>query len=178
MPEVRNSDSAITLSSPSSKGYQSIEIHAVAHGNAYQNDPDPPPGDLQIKITDASGMLHELVVDPETLHFRDASSPAGTLSTTPLDVDALVAWLHRARVSGNEDQMRREMEVVMTQARQEASRPSIHRVQSMGGFAGMGSSSSSSRVPLPWARSAPMFAVALIWCVGIIRILMTPRKPS
>jgi hypothetical protein len=178
MPQVRDSDELATLASPSSKGYQSIAIHSVTHATAYPNEPDPPPGDLQIKLTDANGMLHELVIDPATLHFREAASPPGAMSTTLLDTDSLAAWAQRFAVSGSRDQLGKEMDAIVTQVRQLVSRPPIHRTHGSGEFASTGSSSSSSRMPLPWLSSIPVIAAALIWCVGMIRILMTPRKPS
>ena len=100
LPQMRTSDNLVTLSQPSSKAYQTITVHAVSRANVFPTDPDPPPSDVRVKLTDATGMPHELVIDSATLHFRDASSPPGAMSTSPLDADALVAWLHAFRRPG------------------------------------------------------------------------------
>ena len=66
----------------------------------------------------------------------------------------------------------------MTQLRQLVSRPPIHSISGGVEFMGVASTSSGSRSQLQWALSLPTVAAALIWSVGIIRILITPRKPS
>jgi len=178
LPQVRSTDDLVTLSQPASKGYQSIAVHAAMHAHMYVHDPDPLPNDLQIKLTCADGALHQLVIDPATLHFRDALSPPGAMSTRPLDVDALVAWVQQLRVPGAPEQLKREMALTLLQVRQEVTRPQSHQLASSGEFAGMGNSSSASIGPFTSADWIPGLVGGLIWCIGIIRILMTPRKPS
>jgi hypothetical protein len=171
LPQMRNSSVVVTLSQPASRGYRSIELRAHAHYRAYPNDPESPPDGLKIDLTRSDGTVRELVIDSATLHFRDTSIPGSAMSTTPLDGESLVAWLKGVGVQAEAGQLNREMSIAMTQVHQLVSRPPT--LQIMGGmdFGGVGSSSTGSTNPLPWVGLVPLFVAAIVWGIGLIRIL-------
>ncbi len=174
LPMVRDNSEQVTLSQPASKAYRAIAVRAHAHGMAYPHDPDPLPGDLKIELTRSDGTVRVMAIDSATLHFRDASVPASATSTAPLDTDALVSWLKSAAVQGDNNQINREMGRVMAQVRRVVSRPPYHFIVGGAEFSGMSSGSSGSMNPLPWVGLVPLVIGAVVWGIGMIRIM---RKP-
>ena len=70
------------------------------------------------------------------------------------------------------DELNKEMTLVMLQVRQVVTRPSIHRIATSMEFGGTGSSSGSSAGPLPWVESVPLLVGAIVWGIGILRIVL------
>lgn len=178
MPQTRDSSELATLSEPTSRGYRSIAVGAHMHANAYPQDPDPLPGDFKIELTRADGTLRALTIDSATLHFRDTSVPGSAMSATPMDADALTAWLKSVGVQGEAEELNKEMAIVMKQVDLMVTCPSVHQMIGSGEFGSMGSSSGGSISPLPWVGSTPLLVGLIVWGIGIARIALKPSLAS
>ncbi len=98
------------------------------------------------------------------------------MSSTPLDAQALVAWLKGASVQGETGQLNKEMAIVMTQVQQMVSHPTQRQVSTGSEFSGVSSTSGGSMSPLPWVGSTPLVIGAIVWVIGTLRILRKPLK--
>jgi len=177
LPSVRDESNTTTFVSPHSGAYRSIGVRAHAHYRAYPQDPKAPPNELRIELTLSNGKICERIVDPATLHFRDVSPPGSAMSSTPLDVGALVAWLTSAGVRGDAAQLNKEMALEMTQIRGILSSPPSTASSAGAEFYGIAGSSSGSDLALPWVDSVPLIVGAIVWGIGIVRILLSRPTP-
>ena len=170
LPMLRTNNELITFSQPKSKGYRSITLKTNTHGWVHPTALDSPPSDMRIELTRADGTIRVLPIDPATLHVPDASSDSAMSST--LDADVLVSWLKASGVSGEPAELHREMEKVVEHVQQRVSQPSIHRVTGSDEFSGVAMTSSGSMRPLPWAAAAPVILSAIVWGIGMLRIIL------
>jgi len=176
IPVVHDSSRSVTLLSPESNSYRSINLSSHTHALVYRNQPGPLPAELKFELTRSDGTNRALLIDAATLHFRDSSALGRAMSATPLDADALVLWLKSIGIQGTADQLNKEMSKAMTLVHQAVS-GAAQSYSSGDGFAGVaGSSSGFTLSPLPWVGRAPLFAAAIVWCIGMIWVLRKMPK--
>jgi hypothetical protein len=169
MPQVRDKFDTVTFYQPKSNGYQSIAVIANTHQMVYGNGADPPPNDLRIDLTLSDGTHRVLAIDGSTLRFRDSPVPG----SVPLDSPALVDWLKKASVHGEDDRLAREMAQTVDEVRRVAATgPQVSNTE----FMGMGGSSGSSSYPAPWAGWIPFIFGATVWVVGLATIALRPQS--
>lgn len=144
MPWVSDSTDDVTFLWPASMGYKGIAIRAHAHGLVHPHDTSPLPAVLKTELNRSDGTVRTLAVDAATLRFRDTSLPGNAMSSTPLDAQALVAWLKGASVQGETGQLNKEMAIVMTQVQQMVSHPTQRQVSTGSEFSGVSSTSGGS----------------------------------
>ena len=170
LPQMYDGSRIVTFSYPASQAYQSIRLAATSRQHVYANDPEPPPNDIKLQVTLQNQQMRELAVDPPTLHYRDTASPQSQWSASPLDADALVAWLKRAGVQAPAEALQIEAHLVMIQLHQVLDPWAPMRVSAGAGFNGISATSGGSRGPLPWINLPPMAAAALLWAIGLLWI--------
>jgi hypothetical protein len=129
-------------------------------------------------LNDTDGTIRELVVDSFTLRCRDTSTAGNTTNTRPIDADLLAAWLKSDGVRGDATEIDAEVSLVMSQIHQLVSSPPIHQFAGRGEFGGMSSTTSSSGGSIPWIGSVPLLVAAIIWVIGLLRILLNPSVAS
>jgi len=173
LPQMRDINRVITLAQPRSNAYRSITVRVGTHAVVSPTAPDPPPTDLRIELTCPDGANRVLNVDASTLSFRETSA-SGDFVGTQLNTDALVRWLHKFGVSGGDDRIRTEMDIVTSEVNRLRSASPNAGVTVWAGspFSSYGSSSSaSSSNPLPYIDWVPPGCCAIVWIIGAIWIV-------
>ena len=125
VPVVREETVVLTFGRPTSNAYRSIELRSHSRSLQSLNEPlavRSVSHDSKIVLTRSDGTLCTVVVDESAEHIHDVAK-AGSQDSLPLDATGLTTWLQANGVTGDAEQINKEMANAVGQMRPGDSSP-------------------------------------------------------